>query len=52
MQGGYTVLGSAMLEVNESNTAVESTREAIVDSERLLRAMDSRNPIYHRPWRS
>ena len=47
VQGGYTVLGSAMLEVNESNTAVESTREAIVDSERLLRAMDSRNPIYH-----
>ena len=33
--------------MNESNTAVESTREAIVDSERLLRAMDSRNPIYH-----
>ena len=47
VQGGYTVLGSAMLEVNESNTAVESTREAIVDSERLLSAMDSRNPIYH-----
>ena len=36
-----------MLEVNESNTAVESTREAIVDSARLLSAMDSRNPIYH-----
>ncbi|WP_426698692.1 glycosyltransferase family 2 protein [Rothia mucilaginosa] len=47
VQGGYTVLGSAMLEVNESNTAVESTREAIVDSARLLSAMDSRNPIYH-----
>ena len=26
---------------------MESTREAIVESERLLRAMDSRNPIYH-----
>ena len=25
----------------------ESTREAIIDSERLLSAMDSRNPIYH-----
>ena len=47
VQGGYTVLGSAMLEVNESNTSVESTREAIVDSARLLSAMDSRNPIYH-----
>ena len=45
VQGGYTVLGSAMLEVNESNTAVESTREAIVDSERLLRAMDSRTDL-------
>ena len=32
VQGGYTVLGSAMFEVNESNTAVESTREAIIDS--------------------
>ena len=47
VEGGYTLLGSAMLEVNESNSEVESVREAIVDSERLLRAMDSRNPIYH-----
>ena len=36
-----------MLEVNENNSAVESVREAIVEPKRLLRAMDSRNPIYH-----
>lgn len=45
--GGYALLGSAMLEVNENNSAVESVREAIVEPKRLLRAMDSRNPIYH-----
>ncbi len=47
ISGGYALLGSSMLEVNEANTAVESTREAVTDPIRLVQIMDARNPFYH-----